>query len=51
MNTNYIKNNYIFETLTLNHDLSSFKCESEDLADFLKEDALRFIVSYLKFIS
>ena len=41
MNTNYIKNNYTFETLTDNHNLSNFECESKDLTDFLKNDALK----------
>ena len=41
MNIEYIKNNYRFETLTKEHDLSDFECESEDLNDFLKNDALK----------
>lgn len=41
MNIEYIKNNYRFETLTKEHDLSEFECESEDLNDFLKNDALK----------
>lgn len=41
MNIEYIKNNYQFETLTKEHDLSEFECESEDLNDFLKNDALK----------
>ena len=41
MNINYIKNHYIFETLTNNHDLSNFECESKDLTEFLKNDALK----------
>ena len=41
MDIEYIKNNYIFETLTDTHDLSDFECESEDLNDFLKNDALK----------
>lgn len=36
----YIKNNYRFELLTSEHDLSSFHCDSDDLNEFLKEDAL-----------
>ena len=41
MDIEYIKNNYIFETLTDAHDLSDFECESDDLNDFLKNDALK----------
>ena len=41
MNINYIKNHYTFETLTNNHDLSNFECESKDLTEFLKNDALK----------
>ena len=40
MDIEYIKENYIFETLNENHNLNDFECESEDLTDFLKEDAL-----------
>ena len=40
MDVEYIKNNYHFETLTDEHDLSDFSCDSEDLNDFLKNDAL-----------
>ena len=40
MNIEYIKNHYYFETLTEDHDLSKFSCDSEDLNDFLKNDAL-----------
>ena len=36
----YIKENHRFETLTDEHDLSNFKCVSDDLDDFLKSDAL-----------
>lgn len=35
-----IKENYYFETLTAEHDLSDFDCGDEDLNDFLKNDAL-----------
>lgn len=35
-----IKENYYFETLNENHDLSYFDCGDEDLNDFLKKDAL-----------
>ena len=40
MNIDYIKENYIFETLSEHHNLNSFECESKDLTDFLKNDAL-----------
>ena len=40
MDIEYIKENYRFETLSREHDLSEFKCASEDLNDFLKNDAL-----------
>lgn len=40
MDINYIKENYYFEILNENHDLSDFNCDSEDLTDFLKNDAL-----------
>jgi GNAT superfamily N-acetyltransferase len=40
MDIEYIKENYRFETLTDEHDLSYFKCDSNDLNDFLKNDAL-----------
>ncbi|WP_292799933.1 hypothetical protein [Methanobrevibacter sp.] len=40
MDINYIKENYRFETLTEEYDVSQFKCESDDLTDFLKNDAL-----------
>ena len=36
-----IKENYYFETLNENHDLSEFDCGDEDLNNFLKEDALK----------
>lgn len=35
-----ILRNYRFETLTEEHDLSNFKCVSDDLNDFLKRNAL-----------
>ena len=41
MEIEYIKNNYRFETLTKNHDLSNFECECDDLNEFLKNDALK----------
>lgn len=40
MNIEYIKNHYYFETLAEEHDLTKFSCDSEDLNDFLKNDAL-----------
>ena len=36
-----IKDNYHFENLTEEHDLSEFDCGDEDLNDFLKTDALK----------
>lgn len=41
MDADYIKNNLYFEILSKKHDLTNFKCESDDLNDFLKNDALR----------
>ena len=35
-----IKNNYYFETLSEEHDLSDFDCGDDDLNDFIKNDAL-----------
>lgn len=40
MDVDYIKNNYIFETLNETHYLDDFECESQDLTEFLKNDAL-----------
>ena len=40
MEINYIKENYRFEILTIQHDLSKFNCGVEDLNNFLKYDAL-----------
>lgn len=40
MDIEYIKNNYRFETLNESHNLSDFICESEDLTNFLINDAL-----------
>lgn len=40
MNIGYIKENYKFETLTAEHDLSGFNSDSDDLNNFLKKDAL-----------
>lgn len=40
MKVEYIKKNYRFETLNKNHDLSDFKSESDELNDFIKNDAL-----------
>lgn len=41
MDIEYIKKNYRFETLTKNHDLSQFESDSDDLNEFLKNDALK----------
>lgn len=41
MDIEYIKENYYFEILNEKHDLSSFECDSEDLTNFLKNDALK----------
>ncbi|MDO5860247.1 N-acetyltransferase [Methanobrevibacter sp.] len=41
MDIEYIKENYKFETLTEKHDLSNFECDSDDLNDFIKNDALK----------
>lgn len=41
MDIEYIKDNYNFETPSEKHDLSNFECDSEDLNDFLKNDALK----------
>ena len=40
MEIDYIKENYRFEILTNQHDLSKFNCGVEDLNNFLKYDAL-----------
>lgn len=40
MDIEYIKENYIFEKLNENHNLDDFECEIDDLAKFLKNDAL-----------
>ena len=40
MNIEYIKDNFEFQILTEEHDLSNFECDSNDLTDFLKNDAL-----------
>ena len=40
MDIYHIKENYHFEVLTNRHDLSRFSCDSEDLNNFLKYDAL-----------
>ena len=40
MDIEYIKEHYKFENLTKEHDLSNFECESDDLNDFIKNDAL-----------
>ena len=36
-----VKENYYFETLTSEHDLSDFDCGDDELNDFLKNDALQ----------
>jgi hypothetical protein len=36
-----IKENYYFENLTENHDVTHFDCGDDDLNDFLKNDALK----------
>ncbi|GAA5819150.1 MAG: N-acetyltransferase [Methanobrevibacter sp. CfCl-M3] len=41
MNREYILKNYILEKLTITSDLSNFECESEDLTNFLIDDALK----------
>ena len=41
MDVNYIKKHYTFETLDSNHYLDDFECESKELTDFLKKDALK----------
>lgn len=41
MDSDYIKGNLHFEILTEEHDLSKFECTSEDLTDFLRNDALK----------
>ena len=41
MDIQYIKENYKFETLSEEHDLSEFESDSKDLNDFLKNNALK----------
>lgn len=41
MDIEYIKENYYFEILNEKHDLSNFECDSNDLTNFLKDDALK----------
>lgn len=41
MDTEYIKENLHFEILTETHDLTKFECASDDLTDFLRNDALK----------
>ena len=36
-----IKENYYFETLTENHDVTHFDCGDDDLNDFLKKRCLK----------
>jgi len=40
MDKDYIINNYEFKKITNKHDLSEFLCDSDDLNDFIKNDAL-----------
>ena len=40
MKKEHIIKNYRFEKLTKQHDLSEFRCASDDLNDFIKNDAL-----------
>lgn len=40
MDREYILSNYTFEKLNKEHDLSEFTCNSDDLNDFIKNDAL-----------
>ena len=49
MEIEYIKNNYIFETLTEAHDLSKFECEyratrREEISNLLKENGCGEVV-------
>ncbi|MCL2116298.1 MAG: hypothetical protein FWH29_08765 [Methanobrevibacter sp.] len=37
----YILNNYLFKKISNEHDLSKFSCDSDDLNDFIKNDALK----------
>ena len=41
MDIEYIKENYYYEILNEKHDLSNFECYSNDLTNFLKNDALK----------
>ena len=41
MDIEYIKENYYFEILNEKHDLTNFECDSNDLTNFLKDDALK----------
>ena len=41
MDIEYIKENYYFEILNEKHDLTNFECDSNDLTNFLKNDALK----------
>ncbi|MDL2246994.1 hypothetical protein LJB96_05210 [Methanobrevibacter sp. OttesenSCG-928-K11] len=40
MDSEYIKENYIFEKLSSKHELSNFNCGDDELNDFLINDAL-----------
>ena len=41
MNTKAIIDNYHYEKLSKNHDLSNFSCGVDDLDEFLKQRALK----------
>ena len=51
MDMEYIKENYRFETLTEEHDLSEFECDSDDLNDFLKNDVQIEVASNPEFLA
>lgn len=41
MDKKYILKNYFFEKLSGKYDLSKFSCNSDDLSEFIKNDALK----------
>ena len=41
MDRKYILDNYLFKKLSVKYDLSKFNCDSDDLNDFIKNDALK----------
>ncbi|WP_067089220.1 GNAT family N-acetyltransferase [Methanobrevibacter curvatus] len=41
MESEYILNNYVLEKLVAKSELNNFRCASDDLTDFLKNDALK----------